>query len=63
MNGFESFDFFFFLASQLISLIASANNMSTIKNKADKYAAQIMEEFDPEGFGYITVSFCVSFHF
>lgn len=43
-----------------MSLIAYANNMSTIKNKADEYASQIMDEFDPDEFGYITVSFCVS---
>ncbi|XP_010510575.1 PREDICTED: respiratory burst oxidase homolog protein C-like [Camelina sativa] len=40
---------------QFISLIASANNMSTIENKADEYATQIMEEFDPDEFGYITL--------
>ncbi|XP_010414479.1 PREDICTED: respiratory burst oxidase homolog protein C-like [Camelina sativa] len=40
---------------QFISLIASANNMSTTENKADDYAAQIMEEFDPDEFGYITL--------
>ncbi|EFH55444.1 hypothetical protein ARALYDRAFT_344663 [Arabidopsis lyrata subsp. lyrata] len=39
---------------EFISLIASANNMSTIKNKADEYAAQIMDEFDPDEFEYIT---------
>ncbi|KAL1211190.1 Respiratory burst oxidase-like protein C [Cardamine amara subsp. amara] len=40
---------------EFITLIASANNMSTIENKTNKYAAQIMEEFDPHEFGYITV--------
>ncbi|KAG7568423.1 EF-hand domain pair [Arabidopsis thaliana x Arabidopsis arenosa] len=40
---------------KFMSLIAYANNMSTIKNKADEYASQIMDEFDPDEFGYITV--------
>ncbi|CAN8302342.1 unnamed protein product [Cochlearia groenlandica] len=38
---------------EIISLSASANNLSTIQKRADEYAALIMEELDPENIGYI----------
>lgn len=44
------------MCSQIISLSASANNLSTIQKRADEYAALIMEELDPDNIGYIMVS-------
>ncbi|KAG9443702.1 hypothetical protein H6P81_015042 [Aristolochia fimbriata] len=38
---------------ELITLSASANNLSKLKEQAEEYAALIMEELDPENFGYI----------
>ncbi|KAL1200139.1 Respiratory burst oxidase-like protein C [Cardamine amara subsp. amara] len=38
---------------EIISLSASANNLSTIQKRADEYAALIMEELDPDNIGYI----------
>ncbi|GJN16058.1 hypothetical protein PR202_gb03008 [Eleusine coracana subsp. coracana] len=37
----------------LIVLSASANKLSKLKEQAEEYAALIMEELDPENFGYI----------
>ncbi|KAL1201199.1 putative respiratory burst oxidase protein G [Cardamine amara subsp. amara] len=38
---------------EIINLSSSANNLSAIQNKADEYAAMIMEELDPDKLGYI----------
>ncbi|KAK3121865.1 hypothetical protein QOZ80_8BG0662040 [Eleusine coracana subsp. coracana] len=38
---------------ELIVLSASANKLSKLKEQAEEYAALIMEELDPENFGYI----------
>ncbi|XP_039127715.1 LOW QUALITY PROTEIN: respiratory burst oxidase homolog protein E-like [Dioscorea cayenensis subsp. rotundata] len=38
---------------ELIVLSASANKLSKLKEQAAEYAALIMEELDPENFGYI----------
>ncbi|OMO86369.1 hypothetical protein COLO4_21217 [Corchorus olitorius] len=38
---------------ELIMLSASANRLSKLKEQAEEYAALIMEELDPENFGYI----------
>ncbi|KAL3655119.1 hypothetical protein CASFOL_000905 [Castilleja foliolosa] len=40
---------------QIISLSASANKLSIIQNKADECARLIMEELDPNNFGYIQI--------
>lgn len=40
---------------QLIMLSASANKLSKLKEQAEEYASLIMEELDPENFGYIEV--------
>ncbi|KAK5817275.1 hypothetical protein PVK06_022198 [Gossypium arboreum] len=38
---------------ELIMLSASANKLSKLKEQAEEYASLIMEELDPENFGYI----------
>ncbi|XP_010676396.2 respiratory burst oxidase homolog protein A [Beta vulgaris subsp. vulgaris] len=38
---------------EIITLSASANKLSRLKDQAEEYAALIMEELDPEGLGYI----------
>ncbi|XP_057962973.1 respiratory burst oxidase homolog protein B [Malania oleifera] len=38
---------------EIITLSASANKLSNIKERADEYAALIMEELDPDNLGYI----------
>ncbi|XP_010536571.1 PREDICTED: respiratory burst oxidase homolog protein C [Tarenaya hassleriana] len=38
---------------EIISLSASANNLSILQKRADEYAALIMEELDPDNLGYI----------
>ncbi|KAG0491738.1 hypothetical protein HPP92_005136 [Vanilla planifolia] len=38
---------------ELIELSASANKLSKLREQADEYSALIMEELDPENFGYI----------
>ncbi|VAI25418.1 unnamed protein product [Triticum turgidum subsp. durum] len=38
---------------EIIALSASANKLSKIKERADEYAALIMEELDPKNLGYI----------
>ncbi|XP_068658484.1 respiratory burst oxidase homolog protein B-like [Aristolochia californica] len=38
---------------EIINLSASANKLSKIKERADEYAAFIMEELDPDNIGYI----------
>ncbi|KAK1365131.1 respiratory burst oxidase-like [Heracleum sosnowskyi] len=38
---------------ELIMLSASANKLSKLKERAEEYAALIMEELDPENLGYI----------
>lgn len=38
-------------------LSASANKLSTLKERAEEYAGLIMEELDPENLGYIEVLF------
>ncbi|XP_017218212.1 respiratory burst oxidase homolog protein C [Daucus carota subsp. sativus] len=40
---------------EIITLTASANKLSTIKNRADEYATLIMEELDTENLGYIMI--------
>ncbi|MED6160774.1 hypothetical protein PIB30_054509 [Stylosanthes scabra] len=40
---------------ELITLSASANKLSKLKEQAERYAALIMEELDPENLGYIEV--------
>ncbi|RWV85403.1 hypothetical protein BHE74_00027784 [Ensete ventricosum] len=41
--------------SSIITLSASANNLSKIQDQAEEYAALIMEELDPDSLGYIEV--------
>lgn len=36
-------------------LSASANKLAKLKEQAEEYASLIMEELDPENFGYIEV--------
>lgn len=38
---------------EIISLSAGANNLSKIEERAEEYAALIMEELDPDNLGYI----------
>lgn len=45
------------ICKQIISLSASANNLSNIQDQAEEYAALIMEELDPDNLGYIEVTF------
>lgn len=40
---------------QLLMLSASANKLAKLKEQAEEYASLIMEELDPENFGYIEV--------
>lgn len=40
---------------QIISLSASTNKLSNIKDQADEYAKFIMKELDPDDLGYIMV--------
>lgn len=40
---------------QIITLSASANKLSKLKDRAEEYAALIMEELDPDNLGYIEV--------
>jgi hypothetical protein len=40
---------------QIISLSASANKLSKLKERADEYTALIMEELDRDNLGYIEV--------
>ncbi|KAJ1687714.1 hypothetical protein LUZ63_019104 [Rhynchospora breviuscula] len=40
---------------EIITLSASANKLSKIKERAEEYTALIMEELDPDGLGYIEV--------
>ncbi|XP_050224916.1 respiratory burst oxidase homolog protein D [Mercurialis annua] len=41
--------------TEIISLSASANKLSTIQKQAKEYAALIMEELDPDNAGYIMI--------
>lgn len=41
---------------QIIALSASANKLSKIQERAEEYAALIMEELDPDNLGYIEVT-------
>ena len=45
----------FTFIQQLIMLSASANKLSKLQEQAERYAALIMEELDPENLGYIEV--------
>ena len=47
---------------QLIMLSASANKLSSLKDRAHEYANLIMEELDPENLGYIEVLFKLYFY-
>ncbi|XAR51110.1 NAD(P)H oxidase [Bertholletia excelsa] len=40
---------------ELLILSASANKLSKLKERAEEYASLIMEELDPENFGYIEI--------
>ncbi|KAG6476942.1 respiratory burst oxidase homolog protein B-like [Zingiber officinale] len=40
---------------EIITLSASANNLSKIHEQAEEYAALIMEELDPDNLGYIDI--------
>lgn len=40
---------------QIIALSASANKLSKIQDRAEEYAALIIEELDPDNVGYIEV--------
>jgi respiratory burst oxidase len=40
---------------QIITLSASANKLSKLKDRADEYTALIMEELDRDNLGYIEV--------
>lgn len=42
---------------QIISLSASTNKLSKIQERADEYAALIMEELDPDGLGFVEVTY------
>lgn len=48
---------------QIITLSASANRLSRLKEQAEEYAALIMEELDPEGLGYIEVGNLYIFYY
>lgn len=41
-------------------LSASANKLCKLKERAEEYAALIMEELDPENLGYIEVTCILS---
>lgn len=40
---------------QIIAISASANKLSRIQERAEEYAALIMEELDPDNLGFIEV--------
>uniref|UniRef100_A0A6N2KRP6 Uncharacterized protein n=1 Tax=Salix viminalis TaxID=40686 RepID=A0A6N2KRP6_SALVM len=42
---------------EIIMLSASANKLSRLQQQSEEYAALIMEELDPERFGYIEKHF------
>lgn len=46
----------YYCTVQIITLSASANNLSKILEQAEEYAALIMEELDHDNLGYIDVS-------
>lgn len=46
---------FFDVKLQIISLSAGANKLSKIQERAEEYAALIIEELDPDNLGYIEV--------
>lgn len=48
---------------QIIALSASANKLSKIQERADEYAALIMEELDRDNLGYIEVVYYSKVHF
>lgn len=48
---------------QIITLSASANKLSKIQERADEYAALIMEELDRDNLGYIEVVYYSKVHF
>lgn len=52
-----------FLNTQIIALSAGANKLSKIQERAEEYAALIMEELDPKNVGYIEVKFLINFFF
>jgi len=55
---------FFLFFFQIIASSASANKLSKLQERAQEYAAMIMEELDPNGLGYIEVyTFSVFFFF
>lgn len=41
---------------QIITLSAGANKLSKIQERAEEYAALIMEELDPRNLGYVEVN-------
>lgn len=41
---------------QIIAMSASANKLMKIQERAEEYAALIMEELDPNGLGFIEVA-------
>lgn len=56
-NGVTNMVLWFIL--QIIALSASANKLSKLQERAEEYAALIMEELDPDNFGFIEV--CILF--
>lgn len=44
---------------QIIAMSASANKLMKIRERAEEYAALIVEELDPNGLGYIEVAVCL----
>lgn len=48
---------FDFYNPQIITLSAGANKLSKIQERAEEYAALIMEELDPRNLGYIEVNY------
>lgn len=53
----------FYFIFQIIASSASANKLSKLQERAQEYAAMIMEELDPNGLGYIEVYIFSGFFF
>jgi respiratory burst oxidase len=51
----KSLTFFVRSGLQIITLSASANNLTKVTEQSEEYARLIMEELDPNNLGYIEV--------
>lgn len=51
----EVYNIVVWLILQIIALSASANKLSKLQERAEEYAALIMEELDPDNLGFIEV--------